>query len=153
MNSALNPDPRGAAVPAVINAVINGAIAYSAHKDRAQVPLTVDAISSTDATVGAEAAIIALALAVILTCITAVLDRKALPPRSSSRSLVPAVLGIALENALALFGATVVVDVVWQRVMGTVMVSPFVAAVIVGLFAAVVTTVVHVRSIRALLRV
>jgi hypothetical protein len=48
---------RLAAIPAIINGLLNGAIAYAGHKDRAAVPLTVGAISSTEATVGSEAAV------------------------------------------------------------------------------------------------
>ena len=155
MSATLNPHPKDAAIPAIINGVINGAIAWASHKDRAAVPLTVDAISSTEATVGSEAAMIALALAVILTCITAVLFRKgpaARDPQAAGIPIFPRVLWIALQNALILFGATVVAAVLWQRAFGTVMVPPAAAAILVAFFAAAVTVVVDIRTKRALLR-
>lgn len=150
----MSPHPKDAAIPAVINAAINGAIAYNSHRDRVAVPLTVDAISSTDATVGAEAAMIALTLAAILTTITALMARRGMHTRrpGSVGPFFPTVPLLALQNALMLFGITVVIGVLWQRAVGTVMVTPLTAAILVALFAAAVTVVVHVRTTAALLR-
>lgn len=158
MSISLNPQPKDAAIPAIINAVINGAIAYTGHKELAAVPLSVDSISSGEPTVGAEAVMIALSLAIILSHITAAVFfrgiRKAYPDVAAQvvRPLFPTVTGIALQNALLLFGATVALAVLWQRLAGTVLVSPMTAAVLVALLAAVVTVVVDVRTKRALLR-
>lgn len=150
----MSPHPKDAAIPAVINAAINGAIAYSGHGDRGAVPLTVDAISSMEATVGAEAAMIGLTLAAILTTITAMMARRGMQARhpGSVRPFFPTVPLLAVQNALMLFGATVVIAVLWQRAVGTVMVAPMTAALLVALFAAAVTVVVHVRTTSALLR-
>ena len=146
---------KDAAIPAVINAVINGAIAYSSHAGRDAVPVTVDAISSSEATVGSEAAMIALMLAVILTSITALLVRRGLAQREPGRAAAPffpTVPWLALQNALMLFGATVVAAVLWQRAAGTVLVSAVTAAILVAVFAGAVTVVVHIRTTAALLR-
>jgi hypothetical protein len=155
MTMATNTGGKGAAVPATINALINGAIAYSGHRTRDAVPITVDAISSSEATVGSEAAMIALTLAVILTCITAVITRKSLQasrPDAVHPPFLPTVARLALQNALTMFGATVAAAVLWQRLVGTVMVSPGFAPVLVGLFAAAATAFVHGRTIRTLER-
>jgi len=158
MSTSLSPQPKDAAIPAIINAVINGAIAYTGHKEQAAVPLSVDSISSGEPTVWAEAVMIALSLAIILSHITAAVFfrgiRKAHPEVAAQvvRPLFPAVTGIALQNTLLLFGATVAVAVLWQRLVGTVLVSPMTAAVLVALFAAIVTVVVDVRTKRALLQ-
>lgn len=146
---------KAAAIPATINAVINGFIAYNTHGGRDAVPVTVDAISSAEATVGSEAAMIALTLAVILTTITAVITRKGVQRRHPEERLAPwfpTVPLIALQNALMMFGATVVGAVLWQRLVGTVTVSPPVAALLVALFAALATVFVHVRTTRLLTR-
>jgi hypothetical protein len=143
-----------AAIPAAINAVINGLIAYDEFSSLASVPLTVDAISSSEATVGSNAALIALTLSVILTCITSALARRAAAaraPHAARAPLFPGVLRLAVEHALVLFGATVVVAVLWQRSVGSVSVSPLVAAMMLALFAAAATVFVHVRTTRALL--
>jgi len=158
MSVSLNPTVKDAAIPAAINAVIDGMIAYSSHGGRNAVPISVDSIASTEATVGSEAAMIALTLAVILTLITAAIFRKGVAARHPearelvSRPLFPSVVGIALQNALMLFGATVVAAVLWQRTVGTVMVVPAIAAGLVALFAGLVTVVVDLRTRRALLR-
>jgi hypothetical protein len=150
-----NAAPKDAAIPAVINALINGVIAYKSHADRDAVPLTVDAISSAEPTVGSEAAMIALTLAVILTSITALLERRRLAQRQPGRAVAPffpTVPWLALQNALMLFGATVVAAVLWQRAAGTVSVSPVTAAMLVAAFAGAVTVVVHIRTTAAMFR-
>jgi hypothetical protein len=158
MSASLHPHPRDAAIPAVINAAINGAIAYNGHKHMASVPLSVDSISSAEPTVWAEAVMIALALALILSQITAAVFfrgiRKAHPEAADRliRPLFPGVTGIALKNTLVLFGATVALAVMWQRLVGTVMVSPLTAAVLVALLAAIVTVLVDVWTKQALLQ-
>lgn len=158
MSATLNPRPKDAAIPAIVNGVINGVITYSGHGGQAAVPLSVDSISSTEPTVWASAVTMSLALALILSHITAVVFRRATSKAHPevaglvNRPLFPAVTGIALQNALMLFGATVVVAVLWQRTFGTVMVSPATAAILVALFAAAVTVVVDMRTKRALLR-
>ena len=93
---------------------------------------------------------IALTLAVVLTTITALIARKRLEGEAA-RPFFPTVPLIALQNALMLFGATVAAAVLWQRVVGTVTVSPITAAAL-ALFAAAVTAVVHVRTMVALRR-
>ena len=153
MSTVERPSPKDAAIPAIINAAINGAIAYNGFAGRTEVPLTVDAISSTEATVGASGAMLALSLAVILTWITIALERrkrKGSDRDPAASSILPAALRLSIENALMLFGGAVVVGVLWQRLFGSVLVSPVVAAVLVGVIAAVATVVVHVRTTSAL---
>ena len=153
MSTSTQPGLGRAMVPAIINAVINGTAAYSVHRDRASVPLTVDAISSTEATVGSEAAMIALTLAVVLTSITALVARKEQSGQGAgnrTRRFFPTVPLIALQNALMLFGVTVAAAVLWQRAAGTVKVSPLTAALLVAVFAGVATVVIHVRTTAAM---
>jgi di/tricarboxylate transporter len=153
MSTSERHPPKDAAVPALINAVINGAIAYNDFAGRTDVPLTVDAISSTEATVGASGTMLALSLAVILTWITIALEqrkRRGSDRHAAGPSMLRAALRLSIENALMLFGAAVVIGVLWQRLFGSVLVSPVVAAALVGVIAAVATVVVHVRTTSAL---
>lgn len=69
----------------------------------------------------------------------------ALPP------FFPFVVGAALRNALLVFGGSVVAALLWQRIFGSVEVSPLVASLLVGSIAAVVVVVSDVRTKRAML--
>lgn len=144
-------------IPAGINALINGAIAWFTFRGDAAIPLSVDLISSTQHTVWGQGTSLAFFLGLILTLVTWKVYgahlAKTHPEWSArlQRPLFPDVAGIALRNTLMLFGAFVVVAVLWQRILGSVEVSPAVAASLVGLLAALITMVVEVRTKRELL--
>lgn len=155
-------DPRqvriqDALIPALINAIINGGIAYSGFSKQATVPLTMDLISSKQHTVWGEGVILAFALGVILSIVTAKIFASHAVKADATlaplvkRPLFPFVFGIALNNGFALFGWFVALAVLWQRLVGSVEVSPVMAASLVGLLAAVITLIVEVRTKRALL--
>jgi hypothetical protein len=147
-----------ALIPAVINAVINGGIAYFGFKEQATIPLSLDGISSQQHTVFGEGVVLAFALGVILSIVTAkVFSRHAVKADPSLAPLVqrpvfPFVFKIALNNGAALFGWFVALAILWQRVVGTVEVQPVLAAVLVGLLAGVITVIVEVWTKRALLQ-
>jgi hypothetical protein len=147
-----------ALIPGVLNAVINGGIAWSGFKSAASVPMTLDLISSTQHTVWGQGVTLAFALGVILTLVTAKVFAKHAVKADPSlaplvqRPIFPFVAKIAVGNAMALFGWFVALAVLWQRFMGTVEVSPAVAAALVGLLAGVITVIVEFRTKRALLR-
>ncbi|MBN8490484.1 MAG: hypothetical protein J0M00_03525 [Burkholderiales bacterium] len=125
----------------VINGVINGAIAWSAFKGMAQVPLSVDSISSTGITALGNAATLVFALTFILTTITFFTYRSAArksgnaPKALTEQAYWPQGLGIALRNTLLAFGAFIALAVLWQRFAGTLLVGPLAATVVVGLVA------------------
>lgn len=155
-------DPRqvrvqDALIPAFINAVINGGIAYSSFSKQAAVPLTMDLISSKQHTVWGEGVILAFALGVILSFVTAKIFASHAVKADATlaplvkRPLFPFVFGIALNNGFMLFGWFVALAVLWQRSLGSIEVSPMVAAALVGVLAAVITLIVEVRTKRALL--
>ncbi|MCL1039847.1 hypothetical protein L2750_22345 [Shewanella submarina] len=59
---------------------------------------------------------------------------------------IPNLLGMAIGNAAVLFGWFVTLAVIWTHTFGEVRVSTTQAALLVGLFALVVTLVVEVRT-------
>jgi hypothetical protein len=148
---------RDSAIPAAINALINGAIAWFTFRGDDAIPLSVDLISSSQHTVWGQGTTLAFFLGLILTLVTwkvfgAHLG-KTHPQWSGrlKRPLFPDVAAIALRNTMMLFGAFVVVAVLWQRILGSIEVSPAVAASLVGVLAALITMVVEVRTKRELL--
>lgn len=151
-------DPRlaDAAVPAAINAVINGAIAWSSFSSIPQVPLSMDSIGDPGVTALGNAATLVFALSFILSCITffmfrARLRKRAGPAESSAMPFLPTGLMIALRNQLTLFGAFVALAVLWQRALGTVMVSPLAATLLIAFVAALVTALAQLWTERGLL--
>lgn len=148
---------RDSGIPAAINALINGAIAWFTFRGDGAIPLSVDLISNDQHTVWGQGTTLAFFLGMILTLVTwkvfgAHLS-KTHPQWSArlKRPLFPDVAAIALRNTLMLFGAFVVFAVLWQRILGSIEVSPAVAAGLVGMLAALITMVVEVRTKRELL--
>lgn len=148
---------RHAVIPAVINFLINVTTAWFAFRERASVPISVDQISAQTHTVWSQGVSMAFTLGLILTVInwkvfTAEIRR--LHPEllgRVERPLFPAVAGIALRNTLTVFGSFMVLAVLWQRSIGQVDVLPLLAAVLVGLLGATITSIVALRTRRELL--
>ena len=142
---------------ALINGVINGAIAWSAFKGSAQVPLSVDSIAAPGVTALGNAATVAFALTFIITSITFFVFRAgARKSGTAPRALTglgywPAGLGIALRNTLLVFGGFVAAAVLWQRYAGTVLVGPVTASLVVAAVAAIATAVAEWRTKREML--
>ena len=134
----------------MINAAINGAIAYNGMHGTAAIPLSVNTIGSGEPTVWAEAAAVGLGLGAILSVITAVLARRA-DPDTAARTSAADIGWVTLQNVLLLFGATVVLAVLWQRVAGTVTVGPVTGAILVAVYAGIATVVIDVPTRGALL--
>lgn len=144
-------------IGAAINALINGALAWNTFSAQAAVPLTLDLISTKQHTVWGQGVTLAFALGVILSIICAKIFAhhvaKADPDMGARlRRPWPFLLRLAFGIAIALFGWFVALAVLWQRLLGSIEVSPLVGAVLVGLFAAVITIIVEMRTKRALLR-
>lgn len=122
------------ALPAgVINAAINGWISWGQFSPKASVPLTLDSIAGGSHSAIGSAVMVATALGFILTLVIfALTHRKHGGGRPAGRPLYAAAFKAAMGNALGLFGLLVVVGVVWQRVAGTVDVSPLAATLLVA---------------------
>lgn len=144
-------------IPAAVNALINGAIAWFTFRDAGAIPLSVDLISSDQHTVWGQGTTLAFFLGLILTLVTWKVFgshvAKTHPQWSAQarRPLFPDVAMIAMRNMLMLFGGFVILAVLWQRILGSIDVSPAMAAALVGLLAALITIVVEVRTKRELL--
>jgi len=141
---------------ALINAVINGLIAWSAFKGSATVPLSMDSIGSPGVTALGNAAPVVFSLTFIITAITFFVFRAGArkagtAPSVAALSFWPAGLGIALRNTLLAFGGFVAAAVLWQRFVGTLQVSPLAAALVVALVAAGATAVAEWRTKREML--
>lgn len=141
------PDPsalrRAAALNGVANAVINAAIQAFLLRGHGPVPLTADAISSTDHTVLSGAVPLAVSLAMILTGIGW------LTLKGTKRPFLPDMLVLIGKHGLLAFGIVVTGAVVWQRLVGTVTVDVPVAVIVLGLIAGVVAGFVHYFTIKA----
>lgn len=137
---------------ALINGVINGAIAWSAFKGSAQVPLSMDSITAPGVTALGNAATVAFALTFIIASITFFVFRSgARKSGTAPRALTelgywPAGLGIALRNTLLVFGGFVAAAVLWQRFAGTVLVGPLAATLVVAAVAAIATALAEWRT-------
>lgn len=138
----------------LINGVINGAIAWSAFKGSAQVPLSVDSIVAPGVTALGNAATVAFALTFIITSITFFVFRSGArksgtaPPALTGIGYWPAGLGIALRNTLPVFGGFVAAAVLWQRFVGTLLVGPLAATLVVAAVAAIATALAEWRTKR-----
>lgn len=143
-------------LPGAINAIINGVIAYFSFRTQDAVPMTLDLISSEQHTVWGEGVTLAFALGAILSIVTAKVFAKHVAKTHAELSArlqfpIPFLLKVAFGNAIALFGWFVALAVLWQRVIGTVMVGPVMAAILVGLLAGIITVIVEMRTKRTLL--
>ena len=142
---------------ALINGVINGAIAWSAFKGSAQVPLSMDSIATPGVTALGNAATVAFALTFIIASITFFVFRSGArksgtaPRALTELSYWPAGLGIALRNTLLVFGGFVAAAVLWQRFVGTLLVGPLAATLVVAAVAAIATALAEWRTKREML--
>lgn len=140
---ALQTIRREALVGAVINAGINGAINYFTLRGDGPHAMTVDSIASGEHTIFSGAVPLAVILGFIVGTISFFTFRK----KALKEGLAPAdrldrpyfFWGFrkVLTSALVMFGLVVTLGVLWQRFVGTVMVSTPVAAAFTGLVAGV----------------
>lgn len=108
-----------ALIPAGINAVINGWIAWGHNSAHAPIALSVDSIASGATSAIGNAVMMATALGLILSLINFAMERRS-AGGDRRPGAVPAAMAIAGKNAFFLFGLFVAVGVLWQRTMGTV---------------------------------
>jgi hypothetical protein len=153
MSLSTEPPRLGQSLPsALINGVINGAIAWAAFEGSAQVPLSVDSIAAPGVTALGNAATVAFALTFIITSITFFVFRAgARKSGTAPRALAalrywPTGLGIALRNTLLVFGGFIAAAVLWQRFVGTLLVGPLAATLVVAAVAALATALAEWRT-------
>jgi hypothetical protein len=94
-----------------------------------------------------------------MTCITFFMVRRSArksgvaPASFQQIAFLPTGLRIALLNTFLVFGAFVAIAVLWQRFVGTVMVGPLVATLVVAAVATVATAIAEWRTKREMLAV
>lgn len=132
---------KGALVSGIINAIINGAIQWYLLAGHAPLPLTVDSITSDEHTVFGAAVPLAVSLAVILTAVAYTTIK---PPKPR---FYPTFLWMTIKHGFFALGVIVTFAVLWQRVLGSILVSLAAAVVILGLVAGVVAAVVNYMTI------
>jgi hypothetical protein len=158
MHFSMEP-PRlsGSAPSALINGIINGLITWSSFKSSESIALSMDNIGAPGVTALGNAATVAFALALILTCITFFVFRRSAgksdiaPQALRDLGFWPTGLRIAVLNTLLVFGAFVAMAVLWQYFVGTVHVGPVAATLVVALAAAIATAVTEWRTKREML--
>jgi hypothetical protein len=137
---------KGAIVGGLINAVINGAIYWFQVKDKSEVLLTDNLISSTEHTVFASAVPLAASLAFILSSIAYFSTKDpAKPP------YFPKVFLLALKNTVFAFGSVTIFGILLQRFAGSISVLPLNATLITGLIAGIVSAIVDYSTKKQIL--
>jgi len=132
---------KGAIVSGIINAIINGAIQWYLLSDHAPLPLTVDGITNDEHTVFGAAVPLAVSLAMIL---TAVAYTTVKPPKPR---FYPTFLWLTIKHGFFALGVVVTFAVLWQRVLGSILVPLATAVIILGLVAGMVAAVVNYMTI------
>jgi hypothetical protein len=147
---------RKSMIGAVINGVINAGIAARAFFKLESVPITLDHISNRDVTVFGQGVLLAFMLTLILTGVNYMTVAKDLRKRNEGEPFPhpfwPWGAKLALRNGLTAFGAAMVVAVMWQRFIGTVMVPPFIATLMMFVIAFLFTVYASLATTNAMLR-
>ncbi|PAR95284.1 permease [Vibrio cholerae] len=141
----------------MINGAINGYIASYHFKGMDSVPMSLNVITNSEATVWGQAVSLTFGLGIILSLITSKLFlhqlNKSHPQHVQQlqsgfwSNLVP----IAVGQAAALFGWFVALAVIWTKYVGEVSVSSASAVLLVGLFAFIITIAVEVRTKKSII--
>lgn len=142
-------------IGAVINGVINAVINAGAFFKHESVPITLDHISNQEVTVFGQGVLLAFMLTLILTGVnymTVLKDlRKVNEGKTFPHSFWHWGAKLAVRNSLTAFGAAMVVAVMWQRFIGTVMVPPLIATLMIFVIAFLFTIYASVATTGAML--
>ncbi|WP_288370698.1 hypothetical protein [uncultured Algoriphagus sp.] len=133
---------KGALTGGVINAIINGLINWFQVKNLDSVLVTDNLISSEAHTLFSGAVPLAVSLAFILSGVayatTKIPNKTPYFPRYFLKSL---------QYAFSAFGMVVTLGVLWQRWVGSIEISPVMAAVWAGIIAGIVAFVVNLMVV------
>jgi hypothetical protein len=142
-------------ISALINGVINAGISAVSFFKHESVPITLDYISNQEVTVFGKGVLLAFMLTLILTGVNYVNVakdmRKTHAGEASPHPFWPWGAKLAIRNGLTAFGAAMVVAVMWQRFVGTVMVSPLLATLMMFAVAFLFTVYANVATTGAML--
>ncbi|MGA9378384.1 MAG: permease [Phormidium sp.] len=147
-----------AIVSGVINAVINAIIAWFMFQGKATIPITVDTISAHEKTVFSSGVMTAFILSLILGAIAFLNFGK----KAKSLQLAPTDLldrpffffGLktVLFYSLFAFGVAALVALFWQKFLGSILVTPLIAAIFLGLIAGIAAWFINAAVMKAMLR-
>lgn len=157
-SNANNAIRKEAIISGLINAVVNGVIGWLMFRGKDVVPLTVDTISAHEKTVFSTGVMTAFMLSVILGAIAFFnFSKKARSQRLASPELVNRpffFFGVRtiLFFALFAFGTAALVALFIQKFLGTILVLPVVAAILLGLIAGVAAWFTNAAVMKAILR-
>ncbi|MFH7241250.1 MAG: permease [Spirulina sp.] len=149
---------KDAIISGVINAVINGVIGWFMFRGQDVVPLTVDTISAHEKTIFSTGVMTAFLLSVILGGIAFfTFGKKAKELQLASPELLNRpffFFGVRtiLFYSLFAFGTAALVALFVQKFVGTVMVTPIVGAIILGLIAGIAAWFINAAVMRDMLR-
>ncbi|MEB3289690.1 MAG: hypothetical protein VKI82_07235 [Leptolyngbya sp.] len=149
---------KDAIISGVINAVINGIIGWFMFRGQDMVPLTVDTISAHEKTIFSTGVMTAFLLSVILGIIAfLIFGKKAKELQLASPELLNRpffFFGVRtiLFYSLFAFGTAALVALFVQKFAGTVMVTPMVGAIILGLIAGIAAWFINAAVMRDMLR-
>lgn len=130
----------------VLNALINGIINWLLVKDKTELFLTTDSITSKDSTVLGGAVILATSLAIILTSIGYFRFKSENKPPYFPKGFM-----LTLKNAFFTFGVITSMSILLQRFAGSIAVNPISSAMIVAAIAGLVAGIIEYLTIKELL--
>lgn len=161
MHDSIQTDPiiqKDALISGVLNAVINGVIGWFMFRGKDTIPLTVDSISAHEKTVFSTGVMTAFILSVIL----GAMAFSSFSKKAKSLSLAPDNLlnrpffffGVRtiLFYSLFAFGTFALIALFVQKFVGSVLVSPVVGAIILGLIAGIAAWFINAAVMKAMLR-
>lgn len=129
----------------LINGVINGLINWFQMDRSVNQLLTVDEISTSQHTVLSGAVILAVSLALISTTIAYLTTKNTTKP-----PYFPKVFVLALKHSVYAFGLVTIFGLLIQRFLGSISVTPIVAATIAGLIGGIVAGIVNYETKKAI---
>jgi hypothetical protein len=147
-----------AALSGVINAVINGVIGWFMFRGKDVLPLTVDTISAHEKTVFSTGVMTAFLLSVILGIIAFFnFGKKAKSLQLAAPELLERpffFFGVrtVLFYSLFAFGTAALVALFLQKFVGTILVTPVIGGVILGLIAGIAAWFINAAVMKAMLR-
>lgn len=142
----------------VINAVINGVIGWFMFRGQGVIPLTVDTISAHEKTIFSTGVMTAFLLSAILGTIAFFnFGKKARSLQLASPELLDRpffFFGVrtVLFYSLFAFGTAALVALFLQKFAGTILVTPVIGAIILGLIAGTAAWFINAAVMKALLR-
>ena len=149
---------KNALMSGVSNAVINGVIGWFMFRAKDTLPLTVDTISGHEKTVFSTGVMTAFILSLILGTIAFfTFSKKAKEIQAASPELLERpfwFFGVrtVLFYALFAFGTAALVALFLQKFLGTILVTPVIGAILLGIIAGIASWFINAAVMKAMLR-